>query len=122
VRTDTQRITKYDAKTVPADVKIKVDASLPLMQSGFSSAIQSLAAIEMAIQTTLNGTPDVPTYLYPFYLSFGREIWKLEREGISGEILKIAVDSLETKWASRGLNPAYTASIRSDVFTVGITL
>ena len=83
MKNDAERIASYLAKTVPATLGLKIAAMLGGMQSGFSSAVGPLVAMEVAIQGLCNSAA-VPTIQYPFYLNFGREIWKLEHKGIDG--------------------------------------
>ena len=118
MRTDTQRVAKYDAKTVPADVKVKIDASLTLMKAGFASAMMSLVDAETRIQSSLNANGTISTCNYPFYLSFGRELWASQEKGISGQAIVLMASSMISKWTARGLSQSMLQAIRSDVFTI----
>jgi hypothetical protein len=120
MKSDTQRIARYDAKSVPANVAPVVTAQLPTMKSGFSSAVQSLYAIEAAIQNELNGFV-VPTIQYPFYLNFGREIWALMRRGISGDTLVAMAQSLQEKYVLYGLDENFLIALANGVFTLTLT-
>lgn len=52
------------------------------------------------------------------YLNYGRQIWKLIEQEVSGESLAMAAKVLLDKWASRGLDPDVLAAIRFQVFNV----
>jgi len=120
VKTDEQRIASYLAKTVPATLSLKVAAVLGGMQSGFAAACNDLVPIEIAIQAECN-IAAVPTIQYPFYLNFGREIWKLEHKGIDGPGLIASAQSLHDKYVSYGLDTALLVSIADKVFTITVT-
>ncbi len=118
--TDAQRIASYLAKTVPATMSLKIASVLSGMKTGFSSATQSLVAMEMAVQALLNGM-DVPTIDYPFYLNFGREIWGKQRKGIDGPTLNSVAQSLHDKYESYGLTSANLVDIADSVFNITVT-
>jgi len=110
----------YSAKTVAPTVGLKIAAVLPGMKSGFAAAINSLVPIEEQIQALLNAHA-TPTLQYPYYLAFGRELWGLERAGISGAALDAAAQSFHDKWVSRGLATAYLVEIADSVFNVTVS-
>jgi hypothetical protein len=120
MRTDEQREGKYDAKYVPATVSLKIASVLPGMRSGFSTAVQDLVAIEFQIQTVLNAAV-VPTIQYPFYLNFGREIWKMQNKGIDGPSLASMAQSLHDKYVAYGLATANLVDIADQVFHITVT-
>jgi hypothetical protein len=99
VRSEAERQDQYGAKVAPTTVGLKVAARLAGMKTGFEAAINSLVPIEQQIQALLNANA-VPTIRYPFYLSFGRELWGLEDSGISGAALTLMAQSLHDKWES----------------------
>jgi hypothetical protein len=120
LRTDTQRNDAYNAKTAPPTVGLKVAASLTGMKTGFTSAINALVPIEQAIQTLLNGNA-IPTIQYPYYLSFGREIWAMRNRGIDGSALEAMAQSLHDKYVLYGLATARLVEIADSVFNVTVT-
>ena len=120
MRTDAERIAQYIAKYVPTTVGLKVAAQLTGMKSGFASAINALVPIEVEIQTILNGLT-VPTIQYPFYLNFGREIWRLQKEGIGGGSLTDQGEVLSVKYQAQGLTKAHLNKIALDVFGVALS-
>jgi hypothetical protein len=120
MKTDAQRNDAYVAKTVPATVGLKVAAVLSGMKTNFATAIDDLVPIEMSIQTVLNGA-DVPTIQYPFYLCFGRQIWKRRYQGIDGDSLNSVAQSLHDKWEAAGLATAVLVEIADTVFGITVT-
>ena len=60
----------------------------------------------------------IQTINYPWYLCFGREVWKLQRQEVSGEALAVAVATLIIKWTNRGLSQTVLEIIRTGVFNV----
>ncbi len=61
----------------------------------------------------------IQTINYPWYLDFGRQVWKLQRQEVSGEALAVTVATLVSKWANRGLSQTVLEIIRTGVFNVG---
>jgi hypothetical protein len=122
MKDDAQRIAAYDAKTVPATVGLIVAAVLPDMRTNFSdpNGMPDLVSKEIAIQGVLNGhSPAIPTIDYPFYMSFGRELWAAQRAGIAGPALTAAAQGIRDKWNYKGfLNAAMLDEIALTVFTL----
>lgn len=120
VKSDATRIASYNAKTVPTTVGLKVASELTLMKADFATQAASFVAKEIAIQAVLNAEGDVPTIQYPFYLSFGREIWSLTYKGISGPAQVGMGTSLKTKYTSYGLDGPTLSKVALDVFAIVI--
>ena len=55
---------------------------------------------------------------YPFYLAFGREMWRLKRMNLSGESLALEAATLIGKWQARGLSQSVCETIRTQVFDI----
>ena len=115
MRSDTDRINKYTAKVAPTTVGLKVASRLTGMKSGFADMMDELVPIEQQIQGILNGT-STPTLHYPFYLSFGRELWKMEKNGIAGAAALARAQALTDKWEEFGCTAATLITIAADVF------
>jgi hypothetical protein len=114
------RLANYTAKTVATTVGLKIAANLPTMKSEFSAAIQSLAPVEQQIQGILNGEATVPVVQYPFYLSFGRELWALGHKGIAGDAALTRSATILGKWDDMGLENTILKKIALDVFNMTI--
>jgi hypothetical protein len=119
MKDDARRIGAYIAKTTPTTVGLKVAAQLVGMKSGFASAMAELVPLEIQIQTILNDET-VPTIKYPFYLNFGREMWRKKNAGIDGGPLTAEAEVLEVKYKGQGLTGAVLARIALDCFNVVI--
>jgi len=115
------RSAKYNAKYDPTTVGLKVAARLPGMKSGFQAAIEALVPIEQQIQGILNDAEGVPIIQYPFYLSFGREIWGRTRRGIAGPTLDEVTQIMADKWVTWGLDCSILATIALNVFGITVT-
>jgi hypothetical protein len=120
VKSDAERIASYLAKTVPTTVSLKIASVLTGMKSGFASAANSSVSMETQVQAILNDA-DEPTIQYPFYLNFGREIWKEIRVGIDGATLASVAQSLHDKYVAYGLKTAVLADIADAVFNITVT-
>ena len=115
------RTQKYDAKYTPANLTRDLTVKLPKMTERFTAVTPMLVASETAVKQVLDGS-GVPTIQYPFYLSFGREMWALQNKEISGESLAQEAAVLIAKWVARGLTQAVLQAIRTDAFNVGAPL
>lgn len=112
-----KRIEVWTTKTVPARTKAIVVTRLPSMRDNFTTKQNEILNMESQVRQVVNGA-GVPTIQYPFYLCFGREMWALQKKGISGESLAIEAAVLIAKWVARGLTSAVLQGIRTDVFNV----
>lgn len=111
----------YGVKVNPVTLLADLDAAIDDMVARYSVTATSMAATDTLVKQTLD-TAGVPTIQYPFYLCFGREMWKKGVQAISGESLALFAALLITKWTARGLTQAVLQSIRTDVFNVGAPL
>jgi len=114
----TRRIEAWRAKTTPERAKEVLEARHANMQRRYEAAMAQLCAMEEQVKTVLNAH-GVHTSSYVPYLNFGRQLWKLTRQEISGESLALAAKVLLDKWAGRNLDPAILAAIRTEVFNIG---
>ncbi len=113
----TKRIAKWNVKYNTERIKATLDELRPTMLANVSAVTPMITAMELQVKQVCDGA-GVPTIQYPFYLSFGREMWALTRKDISGESLAIEAATLIAKWKARGLTEALLAAIRTDVFNV----
>lgn len=119
MRSDADRIQKYDAKVSPTTVGLKIAARMTGMKTGFAGWCDFFVSKESQIQGILNGA-DVPTLFYPYYLSFGREIGKRTWAGISGDSLLALATAYHDKWVTFGLDTVALKAIAKDVFDITI--
>jgi hypothetical protein len=112
-----KRIAKWDAKFNTERVKATLDDLRPDMLASVSAVFPLLATMESEVKQVLDGE-GVSVILYPFYLGFGRELWRLQRNNLSGESLAIEAQTLIQKWVARGLSQTVLEKLRTDVFSV----
>ena len=113
----TKRISNWDTKFNTERIKAVLDEKRPEMLQHVQAVFVSIDQMETQVKQTCDAQ-GVATILYPAYLGFGREIWSLQRKGISGESLAVEVAVLLAKWVARGLSLAALAAIRTQVFNV----
>ena len=113
----TKRIGNWDEKYNLERVNAILTEKRPTMLQNMSAVIPLLTAMESQVKQVCDGA-GVPTIMYPFYLDFGRELWKLSRKEISGESLALEAATLIAKWVARGLTQPLLQAIRTDVFNV----
>jgi hypothetical protein len=113
----TKRIGNWDTGYDTTAIKAKVDAKRPKMLEHVNATFVSLASMEGQVKQTCDAAA-VSTIQYPFYLSFGREMWSLINKDISGDSLALEAQILITKWVARGLTQAVLQDIRTQVFNV----
>ena len=113
-----QRIAKWDAKFNTERIKATLDEMRPAMLASVTFVFPLLAAMELQVKQVLD-QEGVSIIQYPFYLNFGREMWRLKRMEVSGEGLAVEAATLIGKWVSRGLTQSVLETIRTQVFDVG---
>ncbi|MBM3331718.1 hypothetical protein FJY68_07710 [candidate division WOR-3 bacterium] len=113
----TKRIANWNEKYNLERVNAILTEKRPTMLQNVSAVMPLIAAMELQVKQVCDGA-GVPTIQYPFYLCFGREMWKLSRSDISGESLAKEAAVLIAKWKARGLTEAVLQAIRTDVFNV----
>jgi hypothetical protein len=113
-----RRIAKWNAKYDTTRIKAVLDEMRPDMYARVQAVFPLLTAMESQVKQVLD-LQGIKTINYPWYLNFGREVWKLQRQEISGETLAVEVATLIAKWAGRGLSQTLLEIIRTGVFNVG---
>jgi len=113
----TKRIAKWDAKFKTDRVKATLDDLRPDMLSHVQAVFPLIASMEGQVKQVLDSA-GVPITDYPWYLDFGRELWRLQKNEVSGESLAQEAATLIAKWVARGLTQAVLQAIRTDVFNV----
>ncbi len=113
----TARLNNWNEKYNLERINAVLTEKRPTMLQNMGAVLPLLAAMESQVKQVCDSA-GVATIMYPFYLDFGREIWKLSRKEISGESLAQEAAVLITKWTARGLTQAVLQAIRTDVFNV----
>jgi len=113
----TKRIENWTRKTEPSRTAAIVTTRIPSMKENANGTFNSIVAMETQVRQELNGA-GVATIQYPFYLCFGRELWALQRRGVSGESLSVECAVLLAKWVAQGLSSALLQAVRTNVFII----
>jgi hypothetical protein len=113
----TKRIARWNAKFNTERIKATLDDLRPDMLQSVSGVFPQLADMESQVKQVLDGL-GLPTVQYPFYLAFGRELFRLGRQGVSGESVAIEAQVLLDKWVARGLVQSALEKVRKDVFNI----
>jgi hypothetical protein len=114
----TTRVENWNAKFDTDRVKAILDTKRPKMLEHMTTKTTALVAMEGQVKQVLDGE-GVSIIQYPFYLSFGREMWRLQNnQEMSGESYAIEAATLIQKWVARGLSQTVLEKIRTDVYSV----
>ena len=113
----TKRINAWDVKFNTVRIKDTLDSLRPAMLERVNATFTALVAMETQVKQVLD-TEGVPTITYPFYLAYGRELFKLTSKEISGTSLQLEALVLLNKWVARGLTQSVLEAIRLQVFNV----
>ena len=115
----TKRIDNWDVKYDTEQIKVLLDKKRPKMFERVQAVFPALVSMEAQVKQVLDDQ-GVSIIQYPFYLGFGREMWRLQhQQEMSGESFAIEAATLIGKWTSRGLSQSVLEAIRTGVFSVG---
>jgi hypothetical protein len=112
-----QRIAKWHDKFNTERIKGALDDSLERMYVNVQSVFPQITSMEEQVKQVLD-LQGISTMNYGMYLSFARQVWSLQRRGISGDSLATEVAVDVAKWVARGLTLSILETIRSQVFNV----
>jgi len=122
MRTSTERKDGYAAKNVAATVSLKVASRLSGMKTEYSSTVQSMVPVEIAIRAILCGQPaELPALTNCYYQNFGRQLWKLARTGITGNAATAQAQALKDYYEAHGLVEAVLIKIAQTCFGLVVT-
>ncbi len=112
-----KRIARWSTKFNAERLKTDIENLRPAMLASVQAVFPELVLMESQVKQVLDGK-NVATIQYPFYLAFGRELWRLIRQQVSGPSLAREAAVLVDKWKARGLSQAILEAIRSEVFSI----
>ncbi len=119
IRTDKQRIAKYNAKTDPATVRPKRAARLPGMRDAYAPSAREAELLETRVRNFLN-LEQVQSCLRTFYLDFARQLyWKAVKKFSSYALLQKAVH-LRDHWDREGLDYSTLNKLALDLFDINL--
>jgi hypothetical protein len=112
-----KRIARWNTKYNTERIKATLDELRPAMLASVTSVFPLLTAMELQVKQVLD-MAGASVIEYPFYLNFGREMWRLKRSDFSGDALAEEAAVLIGKWVARGLTQSVLETIRTQVFDV----
>jgi hypothetical protein len=106
-------VARMQGEAVSGNTKRVLDPTNALPSAGtaaYINATEALCAREEMVRGYL-GEQGVKTILYPSYLAFGRQLFKLEYQGYAlnggkGSPGYLQARTLAAKWEQKGLDPA----------------
>jgi hypothetical protein len=111
-----RRLKRYERKFDVENIAKQFNAAKEEMEMRHKAAQIELFDVELRTKAVL-GQCSVPTILYPAYLNFARQVWKLHKNFIGGTLqgeIQVTLD----KWAARKLERDILDQIRAGVFSV----
>ncbi len=113
VRSATQRAAKYAAKTDADVVRARVAAQTDSMNAAQAAQVTTAVQIETDVKAIVEPS-GTPTIQIPFYIAFGRQLYKLKGKFPTtgaGSTGSVEAQTIATKWQGRGLEPALLIDI-----------
>ena len=119
-KNDAQRVAKYNAKTAPTTVGLKIAARLTRMRSDFASAIASITDMQLLVRAELATDDSIFPLAYGGYYAYAAELWKL-LQTTNQPAADAAAQVIADKWIARGLLCTMLEDIAQNVFNITIT-
>ena len=113
------RIQNWDNGYKPADIKTKLDAKRPSMETVLTTIYMDQEAVEGLVRGTLAGITGAtaPTVLQsPFYQAAAKQFAKVTKHWAGGGIVDMEMTAIITKWSDRGLSSTVLTQIAYEVF------
>jgi hypothetical protein len=118
-RDDEQRVAKYNAKTAPTTVSLKVAARLTGMKSDFQTFCMSFTDMQLLVRGELAKNAAIFPLQYGGYYAYAAELWKLVNT-TAQPALDATAQTVATKWTTRGLVCSMLEDIAFNVFSITI--
>lgn len=118
VRSATYRTSKYASKIVGDVIKNRIDAQKDSMVEQETAVFTDMVAVEEATKILLEGW-GISTMLTPFYLSFTRQCYSVDRKH-SGATAVTEICIKANAWNERGLDMYYLQEISDSVHSINI--
>ncbi len=115
-RPASRRLEKWDAMYSGDVLSQKLAGYKEKMKEQLATIFPEQEALENEVKVILSeaGTPSI---LNPFYLNFGREVYKYAKKFSGPQLLK-EIDVLINKWHARTLDKDILERIRNTVFSL----
>lgn len=114
VKSSVDRIYNYELKLDTETLKKQADKRRERMLEKQAAAQVELESLETRAKTVL-GTMGIPTWAYPAYLNFCREVWKKTRS-FNDETLMMEAMVIQAKWVARKLDETLLNRLRHEFF------
>jgi len=118
------RIAKWTARMQQEAVSPIAQRRLVHATEKIATYISGVVGIEAQVRQVLEGKAtggvNIPTIATPYYYSFGRQCYKLQRGEFSGTSGNMACQNIKDVWVARGLDSATLKAIAA-VFGYVIT-
>lgn len=114
IRDSFNRLRKYEAKLNPEIIGKQFILAKERMVEQMTEYCKEIYEIEVQTRTVLQ-EDDIPVSLFPSYLCYARELWRLHKN-YAGKPLFREIRISETKWQSMGLDPQILEKIRLALF------
>jgi hypothetical protein len=114
VKSSVDRIYNYDLKLDTETIKKQSDKRRARMLEKQAAAQTELEVLETKAKTFL-GILGAPTWTYPAYLNFCREVWK-KAKSFNDETLFNEAVVIQAKWAARKLDEDILNRLRHEFF------
>jgi hypothetical protein len=117
VRPAADRIAKWNANLDGDSLSVKVGRYKEHMLSLVTQRFGELVNMEDSVKAILD-EEGVSTTQYPFYLGFGRQVYRLKRKFGGGSLIN-ATNIWLQRWVADGYTQAILERIRDTVFALG---
>jgi len=115
-----RRISRWKAKFSPEIAAQTTARIFDDMTARYEASVVALSTMETDAKQVLSAS-GIDTMYIVFYLDYARQLFRLSHgRTISGPTLAKEAQVLLEKWASRGLDPKVLATIRTQVFNIGV--
>jgi hypothetical protein len=113
-----KRVANWDTAYDTSAIKAQIDKKRADMLARMTSQTVAIVSMEGQVKQVID-LAGVSVIQYPFYLSFGRELWAMTHgREISGEAAAVEAELLIVKWVARGLTRSVLETIRTGVFNI----
>jgi hypothetical protein len=116
VRPASRRLDKWDAMFSGDVVSTKLAGYKDKMREQLAAIFPQQEMIENEVKLVL-AEAGTSTIQNPFYINFGREVYKLKLKFSGAQLLNV-VDIVVNKWVGKGLDRDTLEKIRNTIFTI----
>jgi hypothetical protein len=116
------RIKKYGTKVNVVTLLADLTAQDSQMKQNFANVTNEMSSMDLLVKQELD-VAGVSTLQYPFYLAYGRQLWKATRVRMfSGQSMAQLNAVYVAKWVARGLSSAVLQDVAVNVYSISAPL